>query len=92
MTPSGRYLTLIVSLRVLLEMGWTHLVGGQRALFGVALPERESLEELASWLSEGALAPEIVHRAALADIESAHRVAERRVLGEVLVEPARPSA
>ena len=93
MTPSGRYLTLIVSLRVLLEMGWSHVVGGQRALFGVALPEQDAMNELASWLSEGALVAQIAQQLPLLDIANAHRAAERRVLGEVIVMPtAQPAA
>ncbi|MEZ4327522.1 MAG: NAD(P)-dependent alcohol dehydrogenase [Polyangiales bacterium] len=76
LTPRGRYLTLSVSLRVLLQMGWTRVKGGQRALVSVALGDREHIEQLAALVTEGAFHPVIAKRFPLEDIVAAHQAAE----------------
>ena len=87
LSPVGRYLTLYMSVRVLVQMLWTRLVGGKRALTGVALGGAESSERLRDWVERGALSPVIAARYPLSRIAEAHRVFETvRPHGTIVIE------
>ena len=87
LSPAGRYLTLYMSLRVLLQMLWTRLIGGQRALTGVALGGAESSEELRAWVERRAFRPVIAARYPLAQTGEAHRFFETaRPHGTIVIE------
>jgi NADPH:quinone reductase-like Zn-dependent oxidoreductase len=89
LTAKGRYLTVYISVGVMLQMARTALFGGPRALFTVAMPDAEQLRELAALYTSGVLRPHIAERFALPDITRAHEAAEARaVAGEVVVEVA----
>ncbi len=94
LTNSGRYLTLYISIRVLMQMAWTKLIGGKRALFGVAMGNPTIAKELAGMLSDGVIKPVVTDRFALSDVAEAHALSERGVHGDVIVKvgPAEPEA
>ncbi len=86
LTPRGRYLTVYLSVGVLVQMGWTALRGGQRALFSVAMGSQEQTRRLRELLVAGAIRPVVADRFPLARIADAHAAAERRqVQGSVVV-------
>ncbi|MEZ4384515.1 MAG: NAD(P)-dependent alcohol dehydrogenase [Nannocystaceae bacterium] len=84
----GRYLTLFVSVGVLLRMAWTRLVGGPRALFAVSMPSHEDIAALAALVDDGALRPVIAQSFPFGQIAEAHALAERRPPGDVIVDVA----
>jgi NADPH:quinone reductase-like Zn-dependent oxidoreductase len=86
LTDTGRYMTLYISLRVLMNMAWTALVGGRRALFSVAVGSSSSAEELAGMLSDGVFKPVVTNRFSLSDVAEAHALSDRGVHGDVIVE------
>lgn len=90
LAPGGRYLTLTISLRVLLWMGLTGLLGGKRALFAIVMGNQESTEDLSGLMAEGVVRSVVAARYPLDRIAEAHTHAERRPLGSVVVHPAAP--
>jgi len=86
----GRYLTLHMSLRIFWQTLVTSLGRGPRAIFAVALGDRENTEEIAAWMASDALTPTIAERYPLDRIAEAHRAAEARRDGVVLVNPSPP--
>ena len=90
LTPDGRYLTLFASLGVLLRMALNKLVGGQRALFAIAMPKREDVEALRELVDAGAISPVIAQSFPFDQIIEAHAHAERRPQGDVIVDVAEP--
>ncbi|MEZ4474577.1 MAG: NAD(P)-dependent alcohol dehydrogenase [bacterium] len=85
LTPTGRYLTTLVSVRLLARMAWSKLVGGQRGLSGVAMASPALLADLRSLVDEGALRPVVDQVFPLARIADAHRRLEARPRGAVVV-------
>ena len=89
LTSEGRYLTLHMSVRVLLEMAATAITGGRRAIFGLAMGDREQTETVRELVEAGALRPVIAHRVPLARIAEAHALVEEgRTRGEVIIDVA----
>jgi len=76
--PNGRYLSLIVSSRILAQMAWTRLTGGRRALFSVAFPSRQEMARLADLAASGVFQPVIGERYPLRRIRDAHAAQEAR--------------
>ncbi len=85
LTPTGRYLTLYISLQAIAATGWTALVGGQRAIFAVSLGEQVRTEALGELLARGVLRPTIARRFPLEAVADAHTLAETGIHGEVMV-------
>lgn len=85
LTPTGRYLTLFISPRVLLRGLTSRLFGRQRALCGVALGRRADLEDLAALVAEGALQATVGSTFPLESMAAAHVRAERDASSGVLV-------
>lgn len=76
--PNGRYLTLFLSVGLLVQMLVTWIAGGRRAKFSVFLPERKDMEEVRTLMERGTVRPLITRRFPLARIAEAHAEAERR--------------
>lgn len=86
LTDTGRYLTLIISVGLLLQMFATWIVGGRRAKFAIALGDHKDMEQLRELMEAGVVRPVITERFPLARIAEAHAEAERaRSHGSVLV-------
>jgi NADPH:quinone reductase-like Zn-dependent oxidoreductase len=77
LTANGRYMTLLLSVGHLLQVAWTSIVGGQRALFGVAMGGAADMEELRELVERGAIRPVVAHRYPLEHIAEAHAEASR---------------
>lgn len=91
LSPQGRYLTLFVSLAVVFQMLFTSLVGGKRALFGVAMGSQERLAHLGALWEEGVITPRIDRRFPMAEIAQAHaHQGSKARRGTVMVEMASP--
>jgi NADPH:quinone reductase-like Zn-dependent oxidoreductase len=89
LTARGRYVSLFMTARGLFEMAWTRALGGQRTLCGVALADRELVEELAALMADGAMRAVVAHRYPLERIVEAHeRLEAGGLTGAVVVEPA----
>ncbi len=81
LSPSGIYLSPVLSLPLLCTMLWTKHTGGQKALFAaVGLLEdserRDMLARINQWLVGGKLRCDVEHRFDMADISDAHRLIE----------------
>lgn len=76
LTPSGRYLTLYMSLGALLQMAWTRLRGGPRALFAVAMDDAQSMGAVAQLLAAGVIPPRVGPVFPLPRIRDAHTAAD----------------
>lgn len=87
LSPKGRYLTLYISFAVLAHVAWTAMGSGPSAKFGIAIGDREQLERLAAWMSEGVIRPVMAKAYPLLEISAAHALAEQRPKGEVMVLP-----
>ncbi len=85
--PTGRFMTLYGGLRVLVDMLRTRRGRGPRALFAVVTGNRARTETLAKLLAEGAIRPVVAATFALDDVAAAHRCAEQRAPGDVVVLP-----
>jgi NADPH:quinone reductase-like Zn-dependent oxidoreductase len=91
LTPTGRYLSLHLSARVLVQMMLSSLLGGRRAIFGVTLGTAAQMDELRALAELGAIRPVIASRFPLARIAEAHAHAEsRHPHGSVLMTIAAP--
>jgi len=89
LTATGRYLSLYLTPRLLLEMAITSLRRGPRAIGGVALGSAEGTEELRALVEAGAVRAVVAERYPLGEIADAHRALEgRRPSGDVVVEIA----
>ncbi len=87
LSDTGRYLTLYVTPRVLLEMLATKLRGGPRALAGVALGSAERLVELGKLADAGVLGDVIAGRFPLRRAHEAHAFLEQvRPHGSVVID------
>ena len=72
LTPTGRYLSLHVSLRVLFQAAYTRLRGGRRAMFGVAFGDAEDIDAVRQLAEDGALRPVLDRSYPLGEIARAH--------------------
>lgn len=82
----GRYLTLFVSVGVLLQMALTSMSDGPKAKFGLALGTRDDMEQLRELVEQGALRPVIARSFPLERIVDAHaEVDAGRTRGAVVV-------
>jgi NADPH:quinone reductase-like Zn-dependent oxidoreductase len=87
LTPTGRYLTLYISLAVLAQVAWTSMGSGPSAKFGIALGDREGLERMQGWMAQGVIRPVLAQSYPLLEIGAAHALAEQGPKGEVMVLP-----
>ena len=72
LTPTGRYLSLILTANLLLWTLLSRRVGGRRAIGGVAMGRQQDLIDLGALVSAGALRP-VVHQVyPLAQVADAH--------------------
>src|SRR5690606_9834856 len=76
LTSTGRYLTLYVTVRVLLEMLLTKFRSGPRALCGVAMGNAQLLTDLGELADTAALRDAIAARFPLAQASEAHTLLE----------------
>jgi NADPH:quinone reductase-like Zn-dependent oxidoreductase len=91
LTDEGRFLGLIISLRLLFYALVTRLTGGRRAIVGVAADSRDTLEALADVARQGALRALVDRRYPLERIRDAHRrVDSGEGRGSVIVTIAEP--
>ncbi len=91
LTPQGRYLSLHLSLRGILEMGFTSLRPGQRAFCQVAMPDQTLLERVRALAEANVFRPLIAKRFSLERIAEAHAFLEaNRPRGEVIVDVEKP--
>lgn len=91
LTEQGRYLTLFISVGVLLHVAITSMTSGPRAKFGIAMADQKEMEELRGLVETGAIRPLVARRFPLDRIAEAHVAAEsRRDYGAIIVtvEPA----
>jgi NADPH:quinone reductase-like Zn-dependent oxidoreductase len=72
LSPSGRYLSLIVTARLLVEALVTSILGGRRAYASVAMGDARHLAEIAALVEAGALRPVLDRTFPLAEIAAAH--------------------
>ncbi|MEL6347643.1 MAG: NAD(P)-dependent alcohol dehydrogenase [Myxococcota bacterium] len=86
LTPTGRYLTLFISLRVFAQMAWTRMFGRQKALFSVATTDRAIAETIRDWLAEGVITPVIAAAVPLDRAVEAHERAEADAHGDVVIQ------
>ncbi len=90
LTAQGRYLTLFMTARALWEMAWTRVRGGQRATCGVALGDRDLVEELAGLMAQGSVRAVVARRHPLEQIVAAHEDLETgEYSGDIVVEYTR---
>lgn len=91
LTPNGRYISLIVTTRLLFQALWTRLVGGQRAYTGAAFGQMKDLQEISAAVNQGALQPVIDRSFPLAQAAQAHRYLEQRqAQGSVVLDLSQP--
>ncbi|MFT5686607.1 MAG: NADPH:quinone reductase-like Zn-dependent oxidoreductase [Myxococcota bacterium] len=88
LTPTGRYLTLYISVQALMISAWTAMVGGKRAIFAVSMGNQARTEVQRDLLAQGVIRPVIAERFSLEQVAAAHTLAETGVHGEVMVMPA----
>ncbi|MBK7582031.1 MAG: NAD(P)-dependent alcohol dehydrogenase [Myxococcales bacterium] len=87
LTTVGRYLSLYVTLRVLLEMAVTALRGGPRAMAGVAMGNGKLLDDVRTLVERGAVRAVIAKRYPLEQIADAHSFFEAsRPRGSVVID------
>lgn len=86
LTPTGRYLSVYMSIGLLWRALTTRLFGTQRAYTGVAMGTRADLAELSALLERRAITPVVAERFDLDAIAAAHARADAgRSSGGVLV-------
>ncbi|MBO6939789.1 MAG: NAD(P)-dependent alcohol dehydrogenase [Deltaproteobacteria bacterium] len=86
LTETGRYLSLYMTPRLLVQMAFTALRGGRRAMTGVAMGSTEGMEDLRELVEIGAVRPVVAERFPLDRIADAHRALEGRLPGDVVIE------
>jgi NADPH:quinone reductase-like Zn-dependent oxidoreductase len=91
LTRDGRYMTLILSVGLLLQVALTAIFGGRRAKFAVAFGDHRDMDHLRELVERGVVRPVIAQRFPLERIAEAHAAAETRpVHGSVVVTSAAP--
>lgn len=82
----GRYLTLYLSVGVLLQMAMTSRSRGQKAMFSIATGDRDKTMHLAELMQQGVIRPVVASRFPFARIADAHAEADSgRSDGDVVV-------
>jgi NADPH:quinone reductase-like Zn-dependent oxidoreductase len=76
LTEHGRYMTLFLSIGLLLQVILTSIFGGRKAKFAVAMPAQDDMEELRELMQRDVLRPVIARRFPIEDIANAHVEAE----------------
>lgn len=90
LSPKGRYLTLHLTVGILLRMLGTKLFRRPRALFGVSLPDAAAMDDVRRLAEEGAFRPVVARRFPLAQARQAHALLETTpVPGSVVLEMRR---
>jgi NADPH:quinone reductase-like Zn-dependent oxidoreductase len=86
LTPQGRYVTLLISVGLLVEVAVTSFVAGPKAKFAIVMLKREDLDEMRDLLEGGVVRPVVGERFPLERIAEAHVTAEKdRSHGTVIV-------
>ncbi len=85
LSPTGRYMTLYISISVFIAMAWTALIGGPKALFAVVMPGQARTEELRGLLDEGVLRAVVAERFPLSRLVDAHALGDAGAHGEIIV-------
>jgi NADPH:quinone reductase-like Zn-dependent oxidoreductase len=89
LTRRGRYLSLYVSVGLVLAMLGTAITRRRRAKMAVAMGRPADLEQLAEWLAAGVIRPTLGARFALDQIAEAHASVQRHASVIVTPVPAR---
>lgn len=85
----GRYLSLYMTPRLLLQMATTALVGSKRALTGVAMASPQLLDDVSALVEKHALRDVIAARYSMQDIAAAHTLLEKeRPHGSIVIDIA----
>ncbi len=93
LAPSGRYLTVYLSLLVLAQMLVTAVLGGRKVRGAVVLPSQQLTRDVGALLEEGAVRPVIAAQFPLDHVVDAHaELEEQRPAGEVMVLIGSPPA
>ncbi len=93
LSAMGRYLSLYMTARLILEMALNRFRGGQRAIGGVAMGNAALMDEVRELVEGGALRPVIAERFPLDRIVDAHaRLEAGRPRGSVVVDVAEARA
>ncbi|MEZ4237722.1 MAG: NAD(P)-dependent alcohol dehydrogenase [Myxococcota bacterium] len=92
LAPTGRFLTLGMTLDSVGAMLFNGLRGGQRVFTGVAVPSRAALDEVRDAVAAGATRPVLAARYPVEQVVEAHRHHDRRLGGTVVVELGEPGA
>jgi NADPH:quinone reductase-like Zn-dependent oxidoreductase len=86
LTTRGRYLTLTLSVSLLVFILSSALLPGRRAKFGIAIPSADVMEEIRMLTERGVLRPVIAKRFPLEQIADAHAYSESaRSAGSTIV-------
>lgn len=72
LTADGRYLSLMVTLRLIAAQLSTSLMGGRQASMGVAIPDAARMEALAQLARDGAFKAQLGRRFPLSHVADAH--------------------
>jgi NADPH:quinone reductase-like Zn-dependent oxidoreductase len=92
LAPTGRYLSLGMSLRVLWDQLRTRFTGGPTAHFAIAMPTRDDMDAVATLLEDGAITPVLGERFPLDRVADAHDRAEADRHASVVLAVAAPRA
>ena len=93
LSDTGRFMSLYMSIKLLLQMALTSMTEGPRAITGVSMGTQESFLELRALIEEGAVRPILDRHYPLERIVEAHaRVEGREGLGSVMVTVGSPVA
>jgi len=93
LTATGRYLSLIVTVGLLMQQLFTKLFGRRRARAGIAMGGRQDMEDVAALAAAGVFRPVVAARFPLASVADAHAAVETgRVRGDVVLQVAAPQA
>ncbi len=84
--PGGRYVSVYLDTRMLLQMLMTSILGDRRALSGVVMGEQRRTEELAALMEQGEIWPVLDAHFALDETAQAHAAFEgERLQGAVTI-------
>ncbi|MEO1230346.1 MAG: NAD(P)-dependent alcohol dehydrogenase [Myxococcota bacterium] len=92
LTSSGRYLTLYLTVGILLWMVWTRLRPGPRALFGVVEDTADGLEQTLGLAADGAVRPLVDSVLPFHALRDAHDRLAEKPTGAVVVRIGAASA